>query len=214
MSDFKLIAIRPTKNCDSKFLKNLAENHIYKFYNDFWFEENEVGEVIGIINKSTVPNNLFGENISVSAIVGKNGSGKSALIELFVASVNQFSYYLNSINLDGKKQIITDAELESIEFVKKKTGINSELLFLKENQYFELKIHDNKFESLKNISKQIEVERDKLKSFFYTELLFLFHIFSDPMCYLLSLLLDHLIHSYNTFLEFRPIFLTLFLESQ
>lgn len=165
---FKLIAIRPTTGCDSKFLKNLKENHIYKFYNDFRFEENKEGEVIEIIKESTVPDNLFGENISVSAIVGKNGSGKSALIELFVASVNQFSHYLDTIEIEGKKQIITDAELESIEFIRKSKGINCQLFFLKDNQYFELKILNNEFKSLKNISKQIEIQKDKLKSFFYT----------------------------------------------
>lgn len=165
---FKLLAIRPTTGCDSKFLKNLKVNHLYTFYNEFQFKENEKGEIIEIYSESMVPNNLFGENISISAVVGKNGSGKSALIELFVASINQFSYYLNNVALDGKKQIITDAELESISFIKKSKGINSELFFLKDNQYFELKIVDNEFKSLRNISKQIEIKKDKLKSFFYT----------------------------------------------
>lgn len=168
MSGFKLIAIRPLVGCDGKFLKNLKGSHIYKFYNDFSFVENKEGEVIEIKNESTIPNNLFGENISVSAIVGKNGSGKSALIELFVASVNQFSHYLDNVDIEGKRQIITDAELELIEFTGKSKGINSEIFFLKDNQYFELKILDNKFKSLKNISKKIEIEKDKLKSFFYT----------------------------------------------
>ncbi len=163
---FKLLAIRPTFDCDSKFLKNLKVNHLYTFYNEFQFKENEKGEVIEIYSESTVPHDLFGKNISVSAIVGKNGSGKSALIELFVASINQFSYYLNSIDIDGKKQIITDAELESILFIKKSRGINSELFFLKDDQYFELKIFNNQFKSLRNISKQIEIKKDKLKSFF------------------------------------------------
>ncbi|WP_165585003.1 AAA family ATPase [Chryseobacterium taiwanense] len=165
---FKLLAVRPTIGCDKKFLKNLKVNHIYNFYNDFQFKENNKRNVIEICNESTVPNDLFGENISVSAIVGKNGSGKSALIELFVASINQFSYYLNNIELEGKKQIITDAELESIEFVEESKGINSELFFLNNNQYFELSIVNNKFKSLRNISKKIEIEKEKLKSFFYT----------------------------------------------
>ena len=166
---FKLIAIRPTKGCDKRFLKNLKEQHIYQFYNDYYFEKDErSNEVVNIKDNSFIPNNLFGDNISVSAIVGKNGSGKSALIELFVASVNQFSCYLDTIELDGKRQIITDAELEPIEFTGKSKGINSEIFFLKDNQYFELKILNNKFKSLRNISKQIEIEEDKLKSFFYT----------------------------------------------
>ena len=106
MSGFKLIAIRPTTGCDSKFLKNLKKNHIYKFYNEFRFEESKKGGVIEIIDESTVPDNLFGENISVSAIVGKNGSGKSALIELFVACLNQFSYYLNNNEVLKKNKLL------------------------------------------------------------------------------------------------------------
>lgn len=165
---FKLLAIRPTTGCDSKFLKNLKVNHLYTFYNEFQFRENEKGEVIEIYSESMVPINLFGENISVSAIVGKNGSGKSALIELFVASINQFSYYLDNVDIDGRKQIVTDAELESIEFITKSRGINSEIFFLNDNQYYELSIFNNKFKSLRNISKKIGIEKDKLKSFFYT----------------------------------------------
>lgn len=168
MSDFKLLAIRPTTSCDSKFLKNLTENHIYKFYNDFQFQENKIGEVIGIINESTVPNNLFGENISVSAIVGKNGSGKSALIELFVACLNQFSYYLHNNKLSDQRQIVTDAELESIEFSHNSLGINAEIFFLFKKKFYVLKIYRNTFHSLNDLSSDLNVEKSKLKSFFYT----------------------------------------------
>ena len=37
MSTFKLLAIRPLKNCDSKYLKNLTPNQLYRFYNGFVF---------------------------------------------------------------------------------------------------------------------------------------------------------------------------------
>ncbi|MEB3800181.1 hypothetical protein INQ45_03570 [Flavobacterium columnare] len=34
---FKLLAIRPLDGCNEKFLKNLEENRIYQFYQDYEF---------------------------------------------------------------------------------------------------------------------------------------------------------------------------------
>jgi len=168
MSGFKLLAIRPLVGCDSRFLKNLTEGEIYQFYKDFIFNKNKKGVVTSINEVTTVPNNLFGENISVSAIVGKNGSGKSALIELFVACINQFSFYLHNNKILDKKQIVTDADIQSIEFSEESLGINAEIFFLNNNQFYILKIFKNNFHSLNNITKEEIVEKSKLKSFFYT----------------------------------------------
>lgn len=111
---FKLIAIRPLSGCNEKFLKNLIPNQIYKFYNEYEFYsgENQVknafeGSINKIKFKLTIPEELYyqGENeytskINVSAIVGKNGSGKSALIELLVASVVKISLVINDNFID------------------------------------------------------------------------------------------------------------------
>lgn len=169
MSGFKLIAIRPIENCDSRFLKNLKAGEIYKFYNDFEFTKDGNGkDVISIVDNSTVPDNLFGENISVSAVVGKNGSGKSALIELFVASINQFSFYLNDNKILEKRQIVTYADIQSVEFEKGSLGINCEVYFYKNSKFYRLKIFNNQFDSLFNLSNTNLVSKSKLKEFFYT----------------------------------------------
>ena len=86
---FKLLAIRPLHKCNTNFRKNLEENRIYQFYNDYEFQDSNGNkitdfskyiEVSKIRYNPIVPKNLFGDKISISAIVGKNGSGKSALV--------------------------------------------------------------------------------------------------------------------------------------
>ena len=93
---FKLIAIRPLKGCSARFLKNLEEDRIYKFYNDYSFlDENDKevktggNKITKIQCKNSVPETLYeksGLDIQISALVGKNGSGKSSLLELLYAS--------------------------------------------------------------------------------------------------------------------------------
>ncbi len=101
---FRLLAIRPLGKCNPKFLKNLEENRIYQFYNEYEFQDsngNKITDFSKYVDVSkirynpTVPENLFGDKISISAIVGKNGSGKSALVELFLASIVQLSLAIN-----------------------------------------------------------------------------------------------------------------------
>jgi hypothetical protein len=119
MSTFKLLAIRPLKNCDSKYLKNLTPDQLYRFYNGFVFanrkgEPAKSGQEIKTIkNNSTTIESLYnvkagGQNLSVniSAIAGKNGTGKSSLVELLFAVIYLFSVKNNFLkpNLDSVKQ--------------------------------------------------------------------------------------------------------------
>lgn len=146
---FKLLAIRPLKDCNEKFLKNLKENQIYQFYNEYKFcyknnDENE--EVIKIKKlKQSVPDDFFGKNINISAIVGKNGSGKSSLVELFIVSINQLSYHLK-VNIEstvkGKGELLTTADLK---LAKEKSikKINCEFFFEKDSEFYFIKIKDN-----------------------------------------------------------------------
>lgn len=91
MNDFKLLAIRPRKGCDKKYLKVLKKDTLYQFYNDYNFTfSNETNEIIDIKPVNDKSLRLYDINvggkllpINISAIVGKNGSGKSAITELF-----------------------------------------------------------------------------------------------------------------------------------
>ena len=65
---FKLIAIRPLKECNPNYLKNLKTNQLYKFYNDYIFydinnqeiidSENDVSKIAYLEN---IPEDLFSQ---------------------------------------------------------------------------------------------------------------------------------------------------------
>jgi len=127
---FKLLAIRPLKGCNKRFLKNLVEDQVYQFYNDydFLFRDNNIeDEVIGIKKKKqTVPENLYDSDkleINISAIVGKNGSGKSSIVELFYVSFYNLSILKRLLNRRKTKKT-TDIIRNKIE--KSESKIKSE----------------------------------------------------------------------------------------
>lgn len=89
-NQFKIIAIEPLEGCEKRIIKNL-KNTIYYFYQGY----NINNDIIDIDPDVILSQNFFsneGTNISVRAIVGKNGSGKSALIELLLRIINNLSY--------------------------------------------------------------------------------------------------------------------------
>lgn len=115
MKNFKLLAIRPLKKdinniqhrCENNILKGLQDNFIYRFYNDYVFfdkdgneivNETEYVEVQSIKYERSLPNDFFGDNINICAVVGKNGSGKSSLLELFYYFLYQYSLYEGLLN--------------------------------------------------------------------------------------------------------------------
>lgn len=87
--NFQLIAI---KALDDKYTKILESNKIYYFNNNFEIQNNN----IKLTNEKCV--SLYTgysiNNINISAIVGKNGTGKSTIIELLVMAINNIAKYL------------------------------------------------------------------------------------------------------------------------
>ena len=88
MTQFKIIAVSPLKGCAPHIRKVLKEDTTYFFYNDYeeYFEKEEylvrkkddvkhIAEDFFCIGKKETP------LISIAAIVGKNGDGKSTIVE-------------------------------------------------------------------------------------------------------------------------------------
>lgn len=122
---FKILAIRPLKNCKKSFLKNLEVNRFYKFYNDYEFYngdtkidnyENDIEvsdkSITEIKYNESIPENFYGNKINISAVVGKNGSGKSSLLELIYIAFYNFSIENGVIKKSNKFYKISNINLE------------------------------------------------------------------------------------------------------
>lgn len=85
---FSICALRIDEGCSCA--KNLSIG--YFLFNDKMELTKE-----GTLRKNTaskIPDNFFGTNISIQAIVGVNGSGKSSILEMIYRLINNFSFML------------------------------------------------------------------------------------------------------------------------
>lgn len=87
-SPFSIVALRILPDCCDNLKKVLSQE--WYFFNN-WY---------GLTNESSLKKNegakfvrtMFGKNISVQAIVGKNGNGKSSVMELIYRMINNLSH--------------------------------------------------------------------------------------------------------------------------
>ncbi|MET3537657.1 ATP-binding protein [Chryseobacterium limigenitum] len=128
---FKLIAIRPIYSKENIFLKNLSTDCFYKFNNNYDFKIENTDNVI--INKNNDDiQNLYDQSIkhkngetkelsiNISAIVGKNGSGKSSLMELLYVTFYKISRETKIIDFEKEEQEKSDrAELQDVKLSQK-----------------------------------------------------------------------------------------------
>lgn len=100
--DFKIVAIQPLKGISKKHCKILKSGVVYSFYSDYNFLIN------GKIKfDQTEVLNLYGtENIdiNISAIVGKNGSGKSTISEMIFLAINNIACKILGTKSDLKHE--------------------------------------------------------------------------------------------------------------
>lgn len=131
-----MLAVRPLEGCKQDFLKNLEIRRVYPLYNDYEyiFEKDDTkGSIIGLkpIIPSVPPDffNVGNLNINISAIVGKNGCGKSSLMELFFWTVNNFAtnFLYNIKNRDKVTTHTITAELLPVK------GVHCEFFYAIDN---------------------------------------------------------------------------------
>jgi superfamily II DNA or RNA helicase len=88
----RILALTPKKNCNTKFLRSLTKDKCYKFYQDFDLKGEEIhyisGREHGLFDLSDL-------KVCISSIVGKNGTGKSTIIELLMAAFNNVTSKTN-----------------------------------------------------------------------------------------------------------------------
>lgn len=154
-NEFKLLAIRPLDGTAQELLKGLQKNYIYSFYSEYKYlnkarkeilDSKEYHEIESIKYTQTVPSNLYGENISISAIVGQNGSGKSSLLEIFYYFLFEYSrtkgFLEHSDEIKGKQfhlefYYLLDNEIHCIEWDDVNNFIKTRYQHNAENQAFE-----------------------------------------------------------------------------
>ncbi len=96
---FKLIGVRPLKGCASHIRKVLKEDTTYFLYNEYEVDPENSDRICLKSNNTALPISFFSKQgkgypvISISAIVGKNGDGKSSIVELIMRILNNFAYY-------------------------------------------------------------------------------------------------------------------------
>ena len=96
--NFLLLGLYIRKGCDKKMVKNLETKKFYALNRFFDFGTKQLN--FDLLNKY---NGFFGENIFVNAIVGKNGSGKSSILDLVYRIINNLGneiFHFRFTNVD------------------------------------------------------------------------------------------------------------------
>ncbi|MDO4727193.1 MAG: ATP-binding cassette domain-containing protein, partial [Porphyromonadaceae bacterium] len=162
INNFKIIALEVLDDCGKKHYKLLIPNQIYYFYTDYKIEGNNVKfpkKDLDLYSVSKYSDNNL--RISISALVGKNGSGKSTIIELLIKAINNLAYAIKEQN----KSI-----LHKIELVE---DLKLNLYYQIGDTMFKLNI-DNNIYKIYNYNENkgfVEVKDFKLEESFYTEVI-------------------------------------------
>jgi hypothetical protein len=189
----KIIALRPLAG--SSYLKILAAGQTYFLSSNYTIDSKEK-----ITEKSGFPLDFFSSEkvqLNVQAIVGKNGSGKSSLIELLFRAVNNIAFQYQKLKV---------ANLVKIQ------GLRVDIYY-KTDTFYKVKIFDDKISFFKydkrngSITVPVNDKDIDLKDFFYSIVVNYSHYAYNDPDFKESKWIEGLFHKndgYRTPLVFNP----------
>ena len=155
--NFQIIGIRPLEGCHEKFRKILNSERLYLFDERYNINYNDNNEITGITisgEKYIVPSNFYSKelHIQVSAVVGGNGSGKSALAELFLYFMFYFginkeliSKHLSSSDTSDESKLFKQVRYTK-EIRMMKANLNVELLYIHNDFLYHINLRQSNYE--------------------------------------------------------------------
>lgn len=163
--NFKIVAIKVNEKPGKKYpgdkqkhLKNLTENQIYSLSDSFVIKDDKTIEYTENIEDTLFNTDRL--NISISGIVGKNGSGKSTITELLFLAINKLSYH----KIQNPEEPLTNEEIFLDIYVKSdymyRISVSSGIKFFK----YDFNSQKSVFETPTEIPK----ERFNLEEFCYS----------------------------------------------
>ena len=161
------------------------------FFNDF-YEKKQHGD-LKINPDRLLPNNFFGDNINVQAIVGKNGSGKSSLMDLMFMAINNFAfmfergeefqaarklYWIKDLSVNLYFSLIGDQDKSDAEYKLECTPQTTILQIKAKDEETDEEFFDDIVDAVTEVNGKFELGKDRiqtsralyglLQDFFYT----------------------------------------------
>ncbi|OAV67951.1 putative ATP-binding protein involved in virulence [Bacteroidales bacterium Barb4] len=165
MANFSIIALRVLSGNSSNIQKILKED--WYLFNQSYIVENDV---LKKNENYPLKDDFFGKKISISAIVGKNGSGKSALIDIILRMINNLAY----------RFLLNDTSA-SLNWIK---GIRAELYFKIDDILYQVQQTKDEEESIlfqKYIDNEwipISENKENLGEYFYYTILMNYSLYA------------------------------------
>ena len=100
-SPFAIVAIKVYEDCNSS-VRKILKSDWYLLNNWYQLKDGHLEKN----HNSDALKSLYGTNVTVQAIVGKNGSGKSSLLELLYRMFNNLSYIITKGTERPKAEVL------------------------------------------------------------------------------------------------------------